>query len=241
MWCRTCQQDVPAVAASGDASQVCCARCGIVHQPRDAESKTSAPGDEVSAHLPPGGKLNHWQLDHELAEAQRLVQQIKNRAENNGSNTDGQSVRGSRIGSHQKINSETPTPSRSTGSAFSWLVTGVGLAGLVCGCTLLVWSMVGDRAELWTVGLAIALVSQVVLLCGVLLRRDDAPPAERQGESPAATTFVQVQSGPGNLHPSGLTVHFGNPPTGAAENRCQPFDAQTLRHEIERVATRRAA
>jgi len=43
---------------------------------------------------------------------------------------------------------------------------------LVCGGTLLIWSLVAGRQELWNVGLPPALVGQIALLVGLVLQID---------------------------------------------------------------------
>jgi hypothetical protein len=50
----------------------------------------------------------------------------------------------------------------------------------VCGGVLLGWSMLADRADLWTFGVPIALGGQLALLLGFLLRLDLLGDANRR-------------------------------------------------------------
>jgi len=51
-----------------------------------------------------------------------------------------------------------------------WLFAGPGVLGLVCGGILLGWSMLGNRPELWNVGLPIGVAGQVLLLVALVLQ-----------------------------------------------------------------------
>jgi hypothetical protein len=66
------------------------------------------------------------------------------------------------------------TGSSTAGETFGWRVTwtalSLGLAAFACGGVLLGWSIVGQRQELWTIGMPIALVGLVGLLAGLILQ-----------------------------------------------------------------------
>lgn len=53
-----------------------------------------------------------------------------------------------------------------------WLLLSVGLASFFCGAALLTWSLMGNRPDLWTMGVPITLAGQVGLLLGVVLALD---------------------------------------------------------------------
>jgi len=243
MWCRSCQQDVPAVAALGDSSRVCCARCGdVLHRREEAErAPTETAPDETAQTLPLDGiaprrpleGFHDWQLEEELREAQRLVQKIKTHGGRAHRRDDEDAA--ARDAQPQRRRSGRRAPLRQKGGMWAWSLAGLGLSGLVCGCALLVWSVASQRQELWTIGLPIALVRQVVLVCGMLLRRDgDEAVTEEERTEPSAT-YVQVQSSAGGMHPSGLSVHFANAPSERAA-----LDTNRLRRDIETVARRAA-
>lgn len=64
MWCKSCKQDVPAVAAAGDASQVCCPRCNSTLS-LSASVTSRDPNDTVGS-----GKAEPVELESELDEDQ---------------------------------------------------------------------------------------------------------------------------------------------------------------------------
>ena len=54
----------------------------------------------------------------------------------------------------------------------AWTILSVGLATFACGAVLLVWSVVGQREDLWPVGMPLALVGQAGLVLGLILQLD---------------------------------------------------------------------
>lgn len=54
----------------------------------------------------------------------------------------------------------------------AWAAICLGLMAFACGGVLLGWSVLGDREELWSLGVPIALVGQVALLVGLCLQLD---------------------------------------------------------------------
>lgn len=67
-------------------------------------------------------------------------------------------------------------PSARAGSDFLrvpiWAALSLGFMMLVCGGTLLGWSVLAVRPELWPVGLPIAIGGQLALLVGLVLQLD---------------------------------------------------------------------
>lgn len=243
MWCRVCQQDVPAVAAKGSAASVRCARCGEVFGGTDSKSaseSSSAALRVVNSAAPPAWKPHDWQLEEELREAQRLVRLVTSqssdtRASSSPADERSNTPKAERAKGASRSSGQAPQQPHQGGGTFGWVLSGLGLSGLVCGCTLLVWSLASGRDELWTIGLPTALISQVVLICGILLRRDDSTSNSERTSDPA-TTLVQVQASQGGMQPSGLSVHFAN--TASAG---QTLDTDQLRREIEAVMQRQRA
>lgn len=240
MWCRVCQQDVPAVAAKGNAASVCCARCGEVFRGTDSKSaskSSSAALRVVNSSAPPAWKPHDWQLEEELREAQRLVRLVTSQSASTKavSTQPGERTNTPKAEGASRSSGQGPQRPHQGGGTFGWVLSGLGLSGLVCGCTLLVWSLASGRDELWTIGLPTALISQVVLICGILLRRDDSTSNSESTSSPA-TTLVQVQASQGGMQPSGLSVHFAN--TASAG---QTLNTDQLRREIEAVMQRQRA
>ena len=61
-------------------------------------------------------------------------------------------------------------PGRSTIGPWTYLALLVGTTALVCGGSLLGWSMISGRGELWNLGLPIALGGQIALLAALLIQ-----------------------------------------------------------------------
>ncbi len=59
---------------------------------------------------------------------------------------------------------------RSTVGPWTYLALLIGTTALVCGGSLLGWSMISGRAELWNLGLPIALGGQIALLAALLIQ-----------------------------------------------------------------------
>lgn len=60
--------------------------------------------------------------------------------------------------------------SRSTIGPWTYLALLIGTTALVCGGSLLGWSMISGRSELWNLGLPIALGGQIALLAALLIQ-----------------------------------------------------------------------
>jgi hypothetical protein len=54
----------------------------------------------------------------------------------------------------------------------AWTILSLGLATFACGAVLLVWSIVGQRQDLWPVGMPLALLGQAGLVLGLILQLD---------------------------------------------------------------------
>jgi len=54
----------------------------------------------------------------------------------------------------------------------AWSAICIGLMAFACGGVLLGWSVLGERSELWSLGVPITLVGQVALLVGLCLQLD---------------------------------------------------------------------
>lgn len=236
MWCRNCHQDVPAVAAAGEPSHVCCARCANV---LDVGGEDCAGAAAVGQCFDQSDRLSpqvldvDWDLDKELREARQLVQRIRLHAEPAGecsaeATCDPYCDPTKQASLHTAIG-------RAMG-AIAGSLTGLGLAGLACGCALLIGSIVARRPELWMAGLPASLIGQVALVCGVLLRRDNA---ERriagQQTLPANASFAPMRFSSG-AQPTGWSVH-----SRRVVDDSGALDTQRLAREIEVVMRRSRA
>jgi len=61
---------------------------------------------------------------------------------------------------------------RSWGTVFAWSALSLGSMAFACGGVLLGWSVVADRADLWSIGMPVVLIGQLVLLMGFILQLD---------------------------------------------------------------------
>lgn len=196
MWCSTCQRDVPALGSpSGGAIR--CTRCGSDLPAAQAESPASEPAPaesqpakresltraKLSAALrtSPLGD-GDWQLEAELRGVRRLITALKSREPvatsaravpmphlpharqlepaETSINANGDA--------HPTVNTIAAPRSHSAG----WLVLSLGLAVFSCGAVLLVWSLVGQRSDLWSIGMPLTLVGQAGLILGLVLHLD---------------------------------------------------------------------
>jgi hypothetical protein len=190
-------------------------------------SAASAPASEGPAQI-----FSDWRLEDELREARRLVRIAQMQAGDEPARLDGDMAEGAGEVTSPAVPA-SPVQNARGGSNFGWMLAGLGFSGLVCGCALLVWSHVAARAELWSLGLPIALVSQAVLVVGVLLLLDfGAAMQPAPVQSAPATSHLHVHSG--GLHASGISVHFSS---GSQQST---GDGGQLTRQIE-AAMRRAA
>jgi hypothetical protein len=162
MWCRQCQQDVPAISGSGE-SKFCCPRCGETvgdHRPKATETETALselpPVVERADEIP---SYDSWELEDRLWHIGHLLEK---KVEGKVSETF--YSRGAANVGKKKV------PDTFFLSLFSWTALSLGTAALVCGGVLLGWSVITGRSELWTVGLPIAAAGQIALLFGITLQ-----------------------------------------------------------------------
>jgi hypothetical protein len=87
-------------------------------------------------------------------------------------------------------------------NAAAWTILSLSLAVFACGAVLLAWSLIGQRDDLWSVGLPLALIGQAGMILGLvlqvegLLRRrsvESHPPARRR--LPKAPAFSASERG----------------------------------------------
>jgi hypothetical protein len=189
MWCRQCQQDVPAVASSGER-KYCCPRCGQAvgsQGPAETGAKTPSPDlPAISTRVEETPYCDNWELDDQLMHIGQVLQVDK--AQNRGREKAYQHEVARLDPAHNAMGSRhvPPTPalrgrkSKSRGtdgggsflSALIWMVLSLGTAALVCGGMLLGWSLIAGRNELWNIGLPIAAGGQIALLIGLVLQLD---------------------------------------------------------------------
>lgn len=203
MWCRNCQQDVPAIGST-DETPVRCARC---HKPLTAEVATQADdavNDSTPVKAPRATSdsktgwlekalLEDWELEDELNEAQQLVASlgVQDRTES-AIRFDGAHV----PSGNRESNSERPRanePNRrapSQSSFFSWCMLSLGMMAFVFGAVLIGWSFAEERPDLWRLGLPFTLGGQAALIVGLVFQLDGLWRSNRD----AAETLEELDS-----------------------------------------------
>jgi len=197
MWCSRCREDVPAVAGK-DRGGFSCPRCGdALSAVRPAEPELqpeAAQGAPAPAEAAaPAAGYDSWELDDRLRHIGRVLRP---------ENPDSETARAARqqemlrldaahsgpSGWHlpepqPDVNPGKPAPkptktkSRARSSfsllaVVAWTILLLSTSAIVCGGVLMVWSLVGSRPELWSIGLPVALGGQVALLVGLVLQMD---------------------------------------------------------------------
>jgi hypothetical protein len=143
------------------------------HTPPESQSTSAQTGEPLACDC--------WEFDDQLWHIAQALQVDKNRDSRRE-----KVVRRkmSRLDpAHEKKVSGTICGRRSVGfsnnkvpdtffSAIIWMALSLGTAALVCGGTLLIWSVTAERNELWNLGLPIAAGGQIALLIGLVLQLD---------------------------------------------------------------------
>jgi hypothetical protein len=234
MWCKQCQQDVPGIVCA-EGGQYRCPRCAEgIYSPLNVTWVDQA-GTEVAGGQPgvpdgPGEEpprlYDDWDFEDRLGHIGRVL--AIDRSEANASLRAGSSQTVRTDGSHQgtagphRAPSRKRVPQRTDGPAppetahpllgfFTWTALSLGLMAFVCGGTLLGWSMIAGRQDLWTIGLPITLAGQIGLLAGLVLQLDrlwydhrttaaklDHFDEELHDLKTAATNLGTAQSSPGS-------------------------------------------
>jgi hypothetical protein len=195
MWCKHCQQDVPGIVCA-ESGQYRCPRCAEgIHSPLNVTWVDQAgtqvadeqPGAPDGAGEDPPQLYDDWDFEDRLGHIGRVL--AIDRPEANTSLPAGSSQTGRVDGSHPGTAGPHRAPSRKPATQrtddpgppeaahpvlafFTWAALSLGLMAFVCGGTLLGWSMIAGRQDLWTIGLPITLAGQIGLLAGLVLQLD---------------------------------------------------------------------
>lgn len=173
--------------SSGEA--LCCARCGsALETPSDPHAENSSepldgnldvPLDdeardaETSSEWDPAEMFEQWdELSSQMQRVERIVGGVEHIVTTQPSSAEGRLDVTSSARRAPASVSQPPLVDHRAKSWFGWMATCLGLTGLVCGAVLLAWAAWGHRPELWTLGLPVALISQAVLIFGLLSHLD---------------------------------------------------------------------
>jgi hypothetical protein len=112
-----------------------------------------------------------WELDEELRHVERLLASRSKAAPERQLRIDAAHV------TDEPRRSATPRgvkpkrrDSQRSGPALVWPLLSLGMMTFVCGGVLVGWSVLSARADLWNIGLPIALLGQIALLAGLALQ-----------------------------------------------------------------------
>ncbi len=197
MWCKACRQDVPGIVSRVGVGHAC-ARCGATIRPgrlstsgHTAESRltTDETAGSACSSIDPLASFDNWESNENLLHTARILDADRQDAE---PWEDPREFAGIDM-PHQlpagwhpaaAIDHETRSTGRaSTSRGWSILARAnllLGLAAFVCGTALSGWSLIIRRAELWDVGMPIALGGQVALLLGLILQLEGLGQANRR-------------------------------------------------------------
>lgn len=200
MWCKSCQQDVPALT-SGRPGSYACPRCGVGlregGQPRPA-AQTRAVDASPHARTEPREATSEgvdlrppaydgWELEQQLRHIERLLRIDRLERYEHGAVSGSEKVRfdaahGGPLGWHcpEAMRARADRKRRAAGPrapeawlpVLTWLVLALGLMGSACGGALLAWAAASGRQELWAVGIPVGIGGQIVLVLGLILQLD---------------------------------------------------------------------
>jgi hypothetical protein len=194
MWCSTCQQDIPQLAAASGA-ELRCGKCGtMLRSSLDDALAGQTPAIEEACHagqvengpceklprLPPLPDED-WALEAEVRGVQRLLSALKARVD---ASAEPVRVHFPELAvSRQAVDGPPPDESREIeeieeivaspagrGHSAAWVILSLGLAVFACGAVLLTWSQLGQREDLWPIGLPLTILGQAGLVLGVVLQ-----------------------------------------------------------------------
>lgn len=200
MWCKACRQDVPGVASFAEGGFCCArcggnlgtdpAVLSATHTAKVLDhgiDLTSADDEQQAASAAPQPvrtppvKLDDWELEEQLSTAQRLLQQRGQQRRYRPAVQEAPVYRfdppqlplHAQAASGPHFTPARPQPAPRTSSVaplLALLLTLLGVMATVCGAVLLGWGWIDGRAELWNLGMPIALGGQCVMLCGLLVQ-----------------------------------------------------------------------
>ena len=202
MWCRNCQQDVPAIGSTDD-SATGCARC---HKPFSDDATTNAP-DAAKDIAPTKTRrapsnstdwlekalLEDWELEDELNEAQLLAASLGVREPASSTIRFDATHRPGRTreSTYARPSSKSRQRQQPAESFFlSWCILSCGMMAFVFGAVLIGWSFADDRPDLWRLGLPFTLAGQAALLVGLVFQLDGLWRSNRE----AAETLDELDS-----------------------------------------------
>ncbi|MBA2115917.1 hypothetical protein [Bremerella alba] len=190
MWCPQCQTQVAGIASPREQSALVCAKCQTrltagtktaSDSPRRSESQVPLPGLRLDAH----------RMQATLSRVDQLVQRFGEPAE---FQEVAQPIPAKRASQPQALPDPTVLPeSEDRFPLLASLCLAGGVMLLVCGCFLVVWSVMAKRPELFNIGFPIAVISLACMALAACLFFQDA--SGKQAETQKWIADVQNQLG----------------------------------------------
>jgi hypothetical protein len=174
MWCSECRQEVPAIASEFDGT-LTCVRCG-----QGFESYSCGDHSPTLEEIPGNAwaELTGWQDSDDLDQIGRTLHEDARQwprrsapRHNTPHQADSSGWHAGWLAEEQRAASLTVSrrPGRRVARSIGPIIL-LSMTALACGGSLLVWSVVGGRADLWDLGFPIALAGQIALAVGVVLQ-----------------------------------------------------------------------
>lgn len=190
MWCPQCQTQVAGIASTREQSALVCAKCQTRLAAESNPSSEISRSSEPPAPLP-GLRLDTHRMQATLSRVDQLVQRFGETAD---FKEVGQRIPAKRSSQSQAIPDQATMPE--SDDSFP-LLASLSLAGgvmlLVCGCFLVVWSVVAKRPELFNIGFPIAVISLACMALAACLFFQDA--SGKQAETQKWLADMQNQLG----------------------------------------------
>jgi hypothetical protein len=166
-----------------------------VAPPGPAEPDAPAPGGSAAAadgsladDVPAQPPLDDdWEMQQQLQHIDRILNRNQDRTGRPQPERDGAFARldpphelpgAGHLPAAAETAAPVPAKKQSAGPADAvlaaavWLALSLGITALMCGGILLGGSVLGGRAELWSIGMPIAVVGQIALVLGLILQLD---------------------------------------------------------------------
>jgi hypothetical protein len=147
--------------------------------PKSDSASAAITPDAVAALHAPNIPADDWQLEADLRQVHRLVEELR---------------RPGRVDEPVALVSAphlpAPVAAAATKSAeppakgnfWAWSLVSLGLATFACGAVLLGWSFAAGRDDLWPLGMPLALAGQAGLIVGLILQLDGLWQSNRRTE-----------------------------------------------------------
>lgn len=205
MWCRNCQQDVPAIATPNEPQSRCakCQRPFSAAEQAVVTATTSAVNAATAAQHEPARDgtlakhlLDDWDWDEEWEDATRILDSVRSRAPQGSLRrydsahlADGVAMPEQRAMPPSRQPSRRPSPRT---SFMSWLMLSLGLMAFVFGGVLLGWSFHTGREELWRLGMPFTLGGQAALILGLVFQLDVLARGSREAQTAMEELDTQI-------------------------------------------------